>query len=505
MTNKEFPQVDIEMVLEGSYPYVTGGVSAWTHRLIKGMPDKTFGIVHLASRPADTVKMKFDLPDNVLYIHHIYIHDPSFMAGKSCKEIEGNKFYNSMYNMHIEARHGSVLKFKDLVTKLTSDKCISSLKEMFYSEKAFALLIALYKKGFENSSFIDFFWTWRYMHVPLFQIFQTKKTRPKIIHAASTGYAGFYAAMRKMVDNIPFLLTEHGIYTRERAIEIVRSETIFTENTEDSQINFDQGTFKRLWLSFFEVIGKWTYQTADQIITLFEGNKNAQIDLGAPAERIEIIPNGISLDQFMGIRKKGLPNKESLQIGFVGRVVSIKDLKTLLRSMKIVTLKYPKAMLHIIGPLEEEKEYAKAMIRLSHDLGISDNVKFHGTQNVKVFYQDLDLLVFTSISEGQPLTMLEAMAAGLPIVGTDVGGCRELVEGRTEADQELGACGIITNLSAPGETARAIIDILTSKDLFQAMVVSGNERVKAYYSQENVLQSYKAIYEKNLTMVSGKN
>lgn len=494
---QNLPEVDVEVVLEGSYPYVTGGVSSWMHRLIEGMPEIKFGVVHLASNPEDTKNLKYKLPDNVLYLHNIFLHDPVFLEDKSAKskcETDSTKFFHGLFQLHMSARDRRPSEFRDLIEKLCSECALPHLREFFYSEKAFSLLLALYKKGFENSSFIDFFWTWRYMHIPLFQIFQARKGPARLVHSACTGYAGFYAATRKIAENIPFLLTEHGIYTRERAIEIIKSNAIYQENAEKHKVSGDFGVFKHLWLSFFEVLGLWTYQMSDRIYTLFEGNRQAQLSLGAEYDKIEILPNGIVMEKFQGLRRAVPPNPDALQVGFVGRIVSIKDVKTLLRAFKLVLFSAPNSVLHLIGPLDEEPEYSVAMKNLVGELGINENVIFHGSQNVTEFYPRLDVCVLTSVSEGQPLIMLEAMAAGIPIIATDVGACSELVFGRTRKDREIGPCGIITNIASPAETAAAVIKICKDPELFSAYAAAGVERVKVFYRQEDVVEKYRHGY-----------
>jgi glycosyltransferase involved in cell wall biosynthesis len=104
------------------------------------------------------------------------------------------------------------------------------------------------------------------------------------------------------------------------------------------------------------------------------------------------------------------------------------------------------------------------------------------------------VVVLTSLSEGQPLVILEANCAGLPIIATDVGACRELLFGVTPEDQALGASGLITPVASPHETARAMVVLWQDKNLRQRMGKAGQERVKQFYSQEKVKSSYRSIY-----------
>ena len=87
---------------------------------------------------------------------------------------------------------------------------------------------------------------------------------------------------------------------------------------------------------------------------------------------------------------------------------------------------------------------------LAATLGIAERVEFTGRVDVKQIYPRIDVLVLTSISEGLPLVILEAAAAGIPVVSTDVGACRELLEGSQPADRAIGPSGLVTGLADPG-------------------------------------------------------
>ena len=112
-------------------------------------------------------------------------------------------------------------------------------------------------------------------------------------------------------------------------------------------------------------------------------------------------------------------------------------------------------------------------------------------------------MILTSISEGQPLTLLECACAGVPAVATDVGSCRELLEGGTPEDQALGPSGIITAVGAPEETAAAIIRLLQDKSLWEQMSQSGRRRIESHYQQSSVIAAYRSLYGKYLFAARG--
>ncbi len=90
----------------------------------------------------------------------------------------------------------------------------------------------------------------------------------------------------------------------------------------------------------------------------------------------------------------------------------------------------------------------------ARELGLEHNVRFDGPVDVRKELPHVDVLALTSISAAQPLVVLELGAVGVPVVATDVGGCRELLEGRTTEDQALGAGGLLTPIASPAASPR---------------------------------------------------
>jgi glycosyltransferase involved in cell wall biosynthesis len=94
--------------------------------------------------------------------------------------------------------------------------------------------------------------------------------------------------------------------------------------------------------------------------------------------------------------------------------------------------------------------------------------------------------------------MLEAYASGVPVVTTDVGGCRELIEGNTEEDRALGSAGCVVPMADPEATASACIELLADESRWYAAQRTGINRVERYYTEELLLSSYANIYTEAL-------
>ena len=106
----------------------------------------------------------------------------------------------------------------------------------------------------------------------------------------------------------------------------------------------------------------------------------------------------------------------------------------------------------------------------------------------------MDFTILTSISEGQPLTILEGYAAKKPVIATDVGNCSGLIYG--EGDDKLGEAGILTHIMNTEELANAMVELAREPEKRQKMGEVGFERCKAKYQLSHMQQTYKDLYER---------
>ncbi|MEI8633494.1 GT4 family glycosyltransferase PelF [Vibrio sp. PP-XX7] len=222
--------------------------------------------------------------------------------------------------------------------------------------------------------------------------------------------------------------------------------------------------------------------------------RQRQLRDGAPATRTQVIPNGIHLERFASAyaeRSDHIP----LVVGLIGRVVPIKDIKTFIRAIKETQYRLPGIEGWIIGPTEEDPDYVHECQLLVESLELQQHVKFLGMQNVVEMLPQLGLVALTSISEAQPLVLLEAMAAGVPVLASDVGSCREIIEGVTDEDRSLGNAGYVVPIASPGATAQAIIDILQDPIHWQQRQAVGLQRVQRFYDEKLMFTRYQHIYE----------
>ncbi|CAG9168616.1 D-inositol-3-phosphate glycosyltransferase [Cupriavidus laharis] len=498
---------DVMLLLEGTFPYVSGGVSSWVNQMIRAFPELRFGIVFIGSRREDYGDMAYALPDNVVHLetHYLYDFPPPPMVhgtrGDADAFAASDRLHDMLREPGQEARAGELIR--ELMPALREGGALGE-DAFLYSQRAWQTITDQYRRFCTDPSFTDYFWTVRIMHKPLWQLVRIADNLipARVYHTVSTGYAGFLGAMLRYRNQRPLLVSEHGIYTKERKIDLFQSQWIRDNRNiferDISQISY----FRELWVRFFETLGRVCYDAGDDIVALYEGNRVRQVIDGAPAERTRSIPNGINLPRLAALRDRRAPGVPPV-LCLIGRVVPIKDIKTFIRAMLTVVRHYPDAEGWIAGPEDEDPEYARECRSLAQSLGLGDKLKFLGFQRIDDLLPKVGVLVLSSISEALPLVVLEGYAAGVPCVTTDVGSCSELVFGLPGEDAALGASGDVVRIADPAALASAALGLLQDPQRWHAAQAAGIARVERYYTQDRMVGSYRDLYQRLMAQPDG--
>lgn len=490
---------DVCLILEGTYPYVAGGVSSWVHQLLNAFTDLRFSLLTILPTANYGAEAKYPIPPNVTEMSSVLIHNyeiPKSTNGPGDKRLG----YDILRQFVEGALEEDYSLFSDLIETIRGSQAALSPEEILFSEETWELINDLYKEHKLDVSFIDFFWTFRFSMLSLLRTLTAKIPKAKIYHSISTGYAGILGSISSLQNtDAAYIVTEHGIYSKERKIEIADARWIYDETADLLRPQPRQSFLKQWWIALFKMMSQITYQHADEIITLYEGNRRLQIQDGAPPEKCKIIPNGININLYQSISNAKPPSKkDKIIVSLVGRVVPIKDIKTFINAAKIICENHSRVEIWICGSMDEDPEYYGDCLVLRNLLGLEDRVIFQGKVDLSKWYPKMDVVVLTSISEAQPLVILEANCCGIPFVASNVGSCSELINGRTEDDQALGPSGLITGVANPQATAAAILKIVNNDDLYMEMSRAGQERVKRYYQEEDLFASYLELYEQYL-------
>ncbi len=498
---------DVCLLLEGTYPFVRGGVSSWVHQLITGLPDLSFSLVFIGSGRSDYSEAKYALPANVAHLETHYLEDAYAGYAPRRLSVPARKL-EAVTDLHeyLLNRAGkcpmseaqSVRLERAVDSVLTTLECPDGIStaEFLFGSGSWDLIRRRHLEGDASASFIDYFWTVRIVHGPMFQLARAARNIPpaRVYHAVSTGYAGLLGAYLERQRRRPFILTEHGIYTKERRIDLNQAEWLDQLGPPGAKDPEAASHLRKLWIRCFESLGRLAYRSANPILSLYAGNRARQIEDGADPARTRIIVNGIDTRRFDAARA-ARPAKVPRVIGLIGRIVPIKDVKTFIRTIGLVSRELPEVKGWIIGGADEDSNYDVECRLLVDSLGLGRCIKFLGHRNVAEVLPGLGLLMLTSISEAQPLAILEALAAGVPCVATDVGACREQLEGTTPDDRALGRAGRVVPFADHEALSRAAVELLTDESNWAACQKAGLERVSRYYDERQMLASYRRVYE----------
>ncbi|MDH4448574.1 MAG: GT4 family glycosyltransferase PelF [Acidovorax sp.] len=495
-------QADIALLLEGTFPYVSGGVSSWINQIIRAFPEYKYAIIFLGSQSRDYPKFKYELPANVVHFEQHFLYD-HLSATDLPRAREGDPATFGILRDIIDTmRQGTTdtaaaLQMLRAVTHEMRPGGKFPLDDFLYSEQSWELICDTYRSYCTDPSFVDYFWTVRIMFQPLWTLARVAHNMPavRVLHSASTGYAGYLGALLHDARGVPLVLSEHGIYTKERQIDLLKSEWIRDNRNIFQRDPTELSYFRQMWIRLFEWLGRYCYAAADPIIALYETNRLRQVHDGADPARTFNIPNGIQLSRFSPMRAKR-PAQVPPVLCLIGRVVPIKDVKTFIRAMRRVVNQVPDAEGWIAGPTDEDAAYAQECQNLVRSLGLEDHVKFLGFQKVEDLMPRIGLVVLSSISEALPLVILEGYAAGVPTISTDVGSCRQLIEGLSEEDRALGPSGSVVGIADPQALADAAIALLADPEAWQRASTAAIARVERYYTDAMMFDSYRQVYRK---------
>ena len=296
-----------------------------------------------------------------------------------------------------------------------------------------------------------------------------RKERPHIVHT-HTAKAGFLGRLAARMAGVPVVVhTFHG-HVLHGYYGPVKNEVL--RRVEQSLA----------WL-------------CDRLVTVSEQVKNDLVGYGiAKAEKISVVSLGFDLDPFLNShahqgefrREMGLSEEHKL-IGIVGRLFAIKNHALFLKSAALIVAREPAARFVVVG----DGVLRPALENQAQDLGIADRVLFTGwRRDLPRICADLNVLVVSSDNEGTPVSAIEAMAAGCPVVATRVGGLPDLIE-----DQKTGCLVPPRDAEA---LASAVLDLLQSPHTARELGRNAQESVRQRFTVRRLLADMDHLYSQLL-------
>lgn len=496
-------ELDVCIVVEGCYPFVAGGVSSWLDWLIRSQPETRFGVVALVADDSPRA-LKYDLPTNVEQFHVVPLQPKLERPGLSQPLLDVSSLADLLFRVTREGDVAALSEVSEMTRRPVRRSGFGRMRhpqpitvsDLLCSEAGWAAMVNCYERITPEASFSDFFWAWQNLVGGMLSVATAPVPAAQVYHAISTGYAGLYAVRAAHQTGARSAITEHGIYSNERRIDLVMADWIADTVTTGLGDGDDRTDIRSFWIETFEAYARLTYAGADRVTTLYGANQTFQRNLGAREDTLRVIPNGIVLERFDGIAA-GQSKRPTAAL--IGRVVPIKDIEAFIAAAVVVRKAVPDVEFLVIGPTDEDPEYFALCERQIEERDLADTIVFTGKVNIVDYLGRIDVLVLTSISEAQPLVLLEAGAARIPCVATDVGSCREIIEGAPEEVPRLGLAGRIVPPTDSAAIGAAIAELLGDPELRQRCGDILRKRVETYFTSELSARRYTELYRELMT------
>ncbi len=521
--------VDVAIVCESTYPYLTGGLSAVVHQICEANPDSTIGIIHIAWDAESPSVALYDVPPQVKWVMPVY---------QSLAEHAGTfKRFKPKHTGLSKAERATVVDriFAAVADHLDgSDDGLWSLYDDGVNPRtrSFRLWPIISTREFmvrateffvsSGLSFTALFWNLREFFSLAYAVTDVDYPVARVYHAHTTGAAALLAAAAARQNGSRFLLTEHNLYARdtinhllERSMDTVVTvdewRTLDSYETSGHPPRIARVTAtQRAWMAWWARLGVLAYRAADHITYLYPDAIDEARGLGGIAEKSSVLANGVTPQHFEDARAlfvgrqelaKSSTDQPIWKLAYAARVVPIKGLLDLLEAMAMLTQdSVTNWELDVMGPDGDMPEYAALCRARCTELGLDGHVRFLGSVNLRERFGHYDALILPSHNEGQPIVVLEAMTMGLPTVGTYVGGMKQLVEDDLHVITDdgrsltIGACGALVDSHDVTGLAREISALMADPEAFDAFSVNARLRVDHYFHIDSAMGLYRRAY-----------
>ena len=479
---------------EGTYPFVGGGVSTWCDVLCTRLEHVDFTIQAITGSPLVTVR--YDLPPNVVALKTI----PLWGTTEPAEHVRSEERFVDSYRRRRATSEDVVASaFVPLVRQFLA----ATRSETPDLDVAGTLVHAMWRWFREW----DWLATWRSRAVweaccdELTRAVREGDASPDerptvwdlttcfgwlrhfltpldadvpvtdIVHTTLAGFPGLTGVVAKLERGTPFIVTDHGVYIRERYIAVSSTDyTLFS---------------KRFLLGLSQLVSRVVYHHADVVATVADFNKRWQVRNAARPHQLRTIHNGVDPRVFVP-RPKPAGRSGQPTVVAVARVFPLKDIETMIRAADVTRRYVPDVRYIVYGAADVDQDYTDRCLALIDELGLGEAFQLAGFHPKPAeVYAEGDVTVLSSISEGFPYTVIESMACGRPVVATDVGGVREALEG----------CGVVVPPRDPVSLGVGVARLLLDDDLRSALGQRSREEVLRRFRIEHAVGAYDDLYE----------
>ncbi len=481
----------ILLISEGTYPFYGGGISTWSHMLC----ERTKGIdFFLYSINAGFVKEPiFNIGENVKDIIQVPLWAPDepqdyvsykrdYYKVASRKESTSPKIIQEKFVPLFSEFMLSVYEQRPDMKNL--DRLFKKMWKYFQAYdykvtmKDFAVWDTFKQISTSNApknlkvepSLYDLTvgmrWLYRFF-IPL----SIPVPKVDLTHITLSGFPLIPALASKYRYGTPLIITEHGVYVRERLLYINRSDYSYF--------------IKDLLIKLTEMVTRLSYHKADKILSVNKFNQTWEKMYGADPSKLQVTYNGVDHLKFVpGEKPDHLKNIPTVVAA--ARIFELKDILTMIKTCAVVKRSIDNVQFLIYGDKGAVPKYTEACENLIKELKLQDNFHLKGHHSdPHSLYKEGDISILTSISEGFPFTVIESMSCGVPVVATDVGGVAEAIDEKS---------GFVCKPRDADEIGKRVIQLLSDNDLRKQMGAHARNRVTELFTLDIFIKNYEEVY-----------
>lgn len=475
------------LTTEGTYPYIRGGVSTWADMMVRGLPQHEFTVVAIVANPPSG--QFYELPPGVelltvplwgfeLLEEYLPLTSGARRARRTTDQAIRKHLLPAIDELleQVLVAVGDPERIGSALVSLADFSVGYDLRLGMRDERVWALML----ERFRSNPL--------YLHTNLGEAFELARSLFRylvpltiplpdvdVVHSSAAAFCVFPGIVAKLRSGTPLVLSEHGIYLRERILDLVRNDIRMLGKT--------------MFSNLYRGIGNAAYRFADHVVPVCVYNTHWELALGVDAEKVGVVYNGVEPTAFAPAVQ---PPSGPPTVAYVGRLDPLKDLLTLVRAARLVLRDLPEVRFRIFGP-DTDPAYAERCRRTVEELGLTGSITFEGpTDDPPSAYRAADVVVLSSMSEGFPFTVVEAMMCGRTVVATSVGGVAEAIGEPSllaePQDAASLAAALLRQLRRPQEERERQGGALRA-------------RAMSLFTRQRLLEQYDQLYERSRAVV----
>lgn len=483
--------VDVCFIYEQNSKYQGRHVRAWIEQLTHSIPSTKFAVIAIHSSDTASYTQGKNSEERSHYLSlNIDIRQAWGAAQK--KRINRRaealpaaaELLRALHSEHAENTPHAIEKLQHQLDTSADD----AYAALLHSEPNWHMLRNSYTENAAGQSFQEYFHLSRALLLPLYALSEQARSLPvaSCYHALNLGYAGYLGALLQQRHKTQLISSKLG---NQIQFKYKRTDTEgFTPEPMHT------GPHADLWLRLREAIRHISNHRATAIVATSRYQLEARQQELEKEKPIHLIRHGIDTDHFSHLFAQHAAGPPPV-IATLGAVAPAQDIKGFIRAIASLREQLPHVVGWVVGSLTFDTRYSLECQSLVRNLGLYNHVRFFGEQDEDTIYPRIGALVVNTLADTPPPSLQHAQAAGVPVIATDVGACRELLEGLSPEDKELGLSGVVVPAADPVATARAAVQILQDQTHWEGMRLAGIERCKRYYTLDTMLQSYRTLYQ----------